>query len=61
MADIKSAIRYLTAADGSSRIREDGVERESFEVTVRFNNGAKVEALFPSRPEAIAFLQTYDV
>ncbi|MEQ1934134.1 MAG: DNA methylase [Fimbriimonadaceae bacterium] len=58
--DIESAIHYLIEEENSSRLREDGEQRESFEIQLRFNNGAKVEALFPSRQEAIAFLRGYN-
>lgn len=56
-SDIESAIVYLIEEDKSYRLREDGEQREAFEVLVRFNTGAKIEATFPKRPEAIAFLR----
>ena len=34
-------------------------QREAFEVQVRFNTGAKIEATFPKRAEAIAFLRSF--
>jgi hypothetical protein len=45
--------------ESSYRLRESGEERESFEVQVRFNTGAKIDATFPKRDEAIAFLRSY--
>ncbi len=32
---------------------------ESFEVQVRFNTGAKIDAAFPERDEAIVFLRSF--
>jgi hypothetical protein len=40
-------------------LREDGDQLESFEVQIRFNNGAKIDATFPKRAEAIAFLRSF--
>ena len=34
-------------------------QREAFEVQVRFNTGAKIEATFLKRAEAIAFLRGF--
>ena len=55
--DVASAIAYLVEEERSYRLPEDGEQRESFEVQVRFNTGAKIEATFPKRTEAIAFLR----
>jgi len=55
--DVESAIAYLVEEERSCRLREGGEQREAFEVQVRFNTGAKVEATFPKRAEAIAFLR----
>ena len=41
----------------SLRGGEVGEHREAFEVQVRFNRGARIEATFPKRGEAIAFLR----
>lgn len=57
-SDIESAIAYLIEEEKSYRLREDGEQRESFEVQIRFNTGAKIEATFPKRAEAIAFLRS---
>jgi hypothetical protein len=57
--DAESAIAYLIAEGRSYRLREDGEQRESFEVQVRFNTGAKIDAAFPDRDEAIAFLRSF--
>src|SRR5260221_1181144 len=57
--DVESAIAYLIEEERSYRMLEAGEQREMFEVVVRFNNGAKIEATFPTRPEAIAFLRTF--
>lgn len=58
LADVEDAIQYLIEEDQSSRLREDCNQRESFEVEVRFNNGANVRATFPTVSEAIAFLRS---
>lgn len=57
--DIESAIAYLIEEGKSYRLREDGNPREAFEVLVRFNTGTKIEATFPERAEAIAFLRGF--
>lgn len=57
--DAESAIEYLIEERDSTRLREDESERESFEVQIRFSNGVKVEAVFPARQEAIAFLRSF--
>jgi hypothetical protein len=58
-SDIESAINYLIEEEKSYRLREDGEQREAFEVQVRFNNGAKIDATFPKRAEAITFLRSF--
>jgi hypothetical protein len=57
--DVESAIAYLVEEETSFRLRESGEQREAFEVQVRFNTGAKIEASFPERAEAVAFLRTF--
>jgi hypothetical protein len=57
--DVDSAIAYLIEEEKSYRLREDGEQREAFEIQVRFNTGAKIEATFPKRAEAITFLRTF--
>lgn len=57
--DVESAIAYLIEEEQNYRLREDGEQREAFEVQVRFNTGAKIEATFPKRAEAIAFLRSF--
>jgi len=57
--DIESAIAYLIEEEKTYRLREHGEPREAFEVQVRFNTGAKIEATFPKRAEAIAFLRGF--
>ncbi len=57
--DVESAIAYLIEEEKSYRLREDGDQREAFEVQVRFNTSAKIEATFPKRVEAIAFLRSF--
>ena len=54
-----SAIAYLIEEERCYRMREDGEQREAFEVQVRFNTGARIEATFPKRVEAIAFLRSF--
>lgn len=58
-ADVESAIAYLIEEENTYRLREDGDPREAFEVHVRFNTGAKIEATFAKRAEAIAFLRGF--
>ena len=58
-SDIESAIAYLIEEERSFRMQDDGDHREQFEVQVRFNTGAKIDATFPKRAEAIAFLRRF--
>ncbi len=58
-ADVESAIVYLIEEEKSYPLREGGEQREAFEVQLRFNTGAKIEATFPKRAEAIAFLRGF--
>jgi hypothetical protein len=58
-SDIESAIAFLIEEEKSYRLREAGEQREAFEVQIRFNTGAKIEATFPKRAEAIAFLRSF--
>ncbi len=57
--DVSSAIDYLVEEENSSRLREDSEQREAFELQVRFNTEARIEASFSKRAEAIAFLRTF--
>lgn len=58
--DVTSAIAYLIEEERRTRVREDAEEREMFEIQIRFNNGAKIDATFPTRAEAITFLRTFE-
>ena len=58
-SDVDSAIAYLIEEAKSFQLRENGGQRELFEVQVRFNTSAKIEATFPKRVEAIAFLRSF--
>jgi hypothetical protein len=58
-ADVASAITYLIDEDQTCRLRKDDEQRESFEIQIRFNTGAKIDAIFPKRGEAIAFLRSF--
>jgi hypothetical protein len=58
-ADVASAIAYLIEEEKTYGLREDGDQRESFEVQIRFNTGARIDATFPKRAEAIAFLRSF--
>jgi hypothetical protein len=58
-ADVASAIAYLIDEKRTYPLRKDGDQLESFEVQIRFNNGAKIDATFPKRAEAIAFLRSF--
>lgn len=59
-SNIESAIAYLIEEERSYRVREAGDQREAFEVQVRFNNGAKIDATFPKRAEAMSFLRSFE-
>lgn len=58
-SDIGSAIAYLIEEEKSYQLRDNGEQREMFEIVVRFNNAAKIEATFPTRQEAITFLRGF--
>ena len=58
-SDVESAIAYLIEEEKTYRLREDGEQREAFEVQIRFNTGAKIDATFPKRAEAITFLRGF--
>jgi hypothetical protein len=58
-SNVDSAIAYLIEEEKSSRVREDAEQREAFEIQVRFNTGAKIDATFLKRAEAIAFLRSF--
>ncbi len=60
LPDVETAISYLIEEEHSWRLREDAQSREYFEIQVRFNTGARIEATFPARREAIAFLRTFE-
>ncbi len=57
--DIASAITYLTKEDKSLCLCKGSEQQESFEVQVRFNTDAKIEASFRKRAEAILFLRSF--
>lgn len=60
LPDVASAISYLIEEERAWVVREDAQSREYFEIQVRFNTGARIEATFPARQEAIAFLRTFE-
>lgn len=57
--DVESAIGYLIEEERTFRLREGGEQRENFEIQIRFSNGAKIDATFPKRGEAVAFLRSF--
>jgi hypothetical protein len=57
--DIEGAIAYMIEEERPFRLREDGQQREAYEVQVHFNTGAKIEASFKMRDEAIQFLRSF--
>jgi len=57
--DVPSAIAYLIEEEKTHPLRKEGEQRESFEVQIRFNSGAKIDASFPKRAEAIDFLRSF--
>lgn len=59
LPDIASAISHLVEEEQMWLVREDAQAREYFELQIRFNTGARIEATFPTRREAIAFLRTF--
>ena len=59
-SDANSAIAYLIKEEKSYRLRESGEQREVFEVQIRFNTGAKIEATFLKRAEIITFLRGFE-
>lgn len=58
-SDVDSAIAYLIQEEKTYLLREDGEHREAFEIQIRFNTDAKIDATFPTRAEAIAFLRSF--
>lgn len=58
-SDIESAVALLVEEERTYRLREDGEPRESFEIQIRFNTGAKIDATFSKRIEAVAYLRTF--
>ena len=58
MPDIAGAIAYL-ADEEKSQMPKDGEQQKNVEIQVRFNTGAKIDATFPKRAEAIAFLRSF--
>lgn len=59
MSDVQSAIDYLIEEEHRFTLREGGSQKEHFDIQLRFNNGARVEASFPTRQEAISFLRNF--
>ncbi len=59
MSDVASAIDYLTEEKKTCRMREDGEQQKNIEVQLRFSTGAKIDAAFPKRAEAITFLRSF--
>ena len=57
--DVESAVAYLIEEEKAYRLREDGEHRKAFEVQVRFDTGTRIEATFPKRAEAVAFLRGF--
>ena len=57
--DVEGAIAYLIEEERSQRLRDAGEPREAFEVQIRFNNDARIEATHPTRTEAVAFLRSF--
>ncbi|MDE3068327.1 MAG: hypothetical protein KGJ60_12340, partial [Verrucomicrobiota bacterium] len=58
MPDIGSAIAHL-AEEKPQRMPENGKQQNSIELQLRFNTGAKIDAAFPTRAEAITFLRSF--
>ncbi len=58
MPDINSTIAYL-AEEKPQRMPGDNRGQQSIELQIRFNTGAKIDATFPKRAEAISFLRGF--
>ena len=58
-ADIRSAIAYLIEEERHTPAMEGTGAIESYEVQVRFNTGARIDANFPGRNEALIFLRSF--
>jgi hypothetical protein len=58
MPDVASAIAYL-AEEKPRRVPSDGRLQKNIEIQVRFDTGAKIDAAFPEREEAITFLRSF--
>lgn len=58
-SNIDRAIAYLIEEETSNQLHEEAEQQEAFEVQLRFNTGAKIDATFPKRAEAIAFLRSF--
>jgi hypothetical protein len=59
MPDVASAIACLAEEKKPYQILEDSEQQKSIEIQLRFNTGAKIDATFPKRAEAIAFLRSF--
>lgn len=57
--DVASAIAYLAEEETNRSLGQDHQQRETFEVQIRFNTGAKIDATFPGRDEAVEFLRGF--
>lgn len=58
MPDVDSAIAYLQAERPERMIR-DGDQKKSVDLQLRFDTGAKIDASFPNKLEAIYYLKTF--
>ena len=58
MPDVASTIAYLEKGK-PCQTHENGESQKSVELQIRFNTGAKIDATFPERAEAIAFLRSF--
>jgi len=57
---VSAAIAYLLDDAGAGDRRKTSEKREIFEIQVRFNNDARIDASFPSRQEAVSFLRGFE-
>lgn len=58
IGDAESTIAYLEK-EKLRRAHENGDFQIGVELQIRFNTGAKIDATFPKRAEAIAFLRGF--
>jgi hypothetical protein len=59
MPDVASAIAYLAEEKQPYRMPKNSERQKDIELQIRFSTGAKIDAAFPKREEAMAFLRSF--